>query len=369
MNASFIQWILHWLMGCELQLLSRCSESERHKFLYAGILVLVVTFLTGISSIYIAIDVLVPALVQHDVIWYLEIFFATCIALCWTAIIFNLFRFFAVTVPSSGRINFKDTGELSKLILQLFFASVLSIGMGIPLTVFVLNSQIDLGHQHEINLKADKISMTFDFMEKPQLNSELNNQYEILQNLKLKEAELQQRSALYKSDTEKLNQFKLELVSNQRQQDDEIGKIIALRQTVEADFKKMKELENSLSLNQRIMFIWKHNLPICVFSLTFLFLVYVSLLISKAITTPGCYEYFVKYEGISCALTKGIVQIHKPAVVDGEQIRFLRFFGPELLFEAERSSLEIKTEALHAQLKKEILDEKIIESAITRIKT
>ena len=44
----------------------------------------------------------------------------------------------------------------------------------------------DLGHQHEINLKADKISMTFNFMEKHQLNSELNNQYEILQNLKLK---------------------------------------------------------------------------------------------------------------------------------------------------------------------------------------
>ena len=64
-----------------------------------------------------------------------------------------------------------------------------------------------------------------------------------------------------------------------------------------------------------------------------------------------------------------IVQTHKPAVVDGEQIRFLRFFGPELLFEAERSSLAKNTEALHAQLKKEIHHGKNIESAITRIKT
>ena len=369
MNASLIQWILHWLMGCELQLLSRCSESERHKFIYAGILVLVVTFLTGISSIYIAIDVLVPALAQHDVTWYLDILFATCIALCWTAIIFNLFRFFIATVPSSGRVNFKDAGELSKLMLQLFFASVLSIGMGIPLTVFVLNSQIDLGHQHENNLKADKISMTFNFMEKHQLNSEINKQYEILQNLKLNEAELQQRSALYKSDVYKLEELKLELVSNQRRQEDEIGKISLLRQAVEADFKKMKEIDHTLSLNQRIVFIWKHNLPICVFSLTFIFLVYVSLLIAKAITTPGCYEHLVKYEGIYSALSKGIVQTHKPAVVDGEQIRFLRFFGPELLFEAERSSLAKNTEALHAQLKKEIHHGKNIESAITRIKT
>lgn len=367
MITSFREWILHWLMGCELQLLNRCSDSERNKFIYSGIVVLVVTLLTGISSIYIAIDVMVPELVQHGGFWYMELFFAVCIGLCWTAIIFNLFRFFVTTVPSSGRIDFKNPGELSKLILQLFFASVLSIGIGIPLTVFFLNSQIDLVHQQENNLKAEKISMTFNFMEKHQLNSEVNNQYEKLQKLKLKESELQQRSALYKNDVEKFEVVRSELVLNQRQQDEEIGKISSLRQTVEADFIKMKDLDDSLSLNQRAIFIWRHNLPICVFSLTFIFLVYVSLLIAKAITSPGCYELLVKYEGIRSNVSKGIVQTHKPTVVDGEHIRFLRYFGPELLFEAERTSLAKNTAFLHDQLKEKIAVDKNIASAITRI--
>lgn len=369
MTASFSEWILHWLMGCELQILNRCSDSERQKFIYSGIVVLVVTLLTGISSIYIAIDVLVPELVQHDGFWYLDLLFAVSIGLCWTAIIFNLFRFFVTTVPSSGRIHYKDPGDLSKIVLQLFFASVLSMGMGIPLTVFFLNSQIDLGHQQENNLKAEKISMTFNFMEKHQLNSKINNQYENLQKLNLKESELQQRSALYKNDVEKFEVLRSELVFNQRQQDEEIGKISTLRQTVEADFKKMKDRDDSLSLNQRVIFIWKHNLPICVFSLSFIFLVYVSLLIAKAITSPGCYELLVKYEGIRSILSKGIVQTHKPAVVDGEKIRFLRYFGPELLFEAERTSLVKNTTFLHDQLKEKIAVEKNIISGIAKIQT
>jgi len=330
--------------------------------------VLVVTLLTGISSIYIAIDVMVHELVLHDVAWYLEIIFAVCIGLCWTAIIFNLFRFFVATVPSSGQIRFKDLGELSKLILELSFASVLSMGMGIPLIIFVLNSQIELAHQQENNLKSERMSMIFNFMEKHQLNSEIDNQYEKLQNLKLKEAELLQRSALYKNDVEKFEILRSELVLNQRQQDEEVGKISTLRQTVEADFKKMKDLRYSLSLNQRVMFIWKHNLPICVFSITFIFLVYASLLIAKGITSPACYELLVKYEGIKSVLSKGIVETHKPAVVSGEEIRFIRYFGPELLFEAERASLAKNTTALHDQLKEQILVEKI-ESAITRLRT
>ena len=356
-------WMYRWFIGCEPYLLFRCGRAEYNKFISTGMLVLIITLVTGVSSSYVAWDIFVPAAVEHDYMWYSEVLLAFGLASCWTLVIFNLFRFLVSVVTGSDDVGWPGVQGLFSFGVQICVALVLTVAMGFPLSIFLLNSQIDTENQIENNLGIDKVSMTVKFMETHPQMSNLEGHYEKLQKLKLAEVDLRSRAILLKNDKFTSTEIKAALIENQRLQEEQYGQTADIRSQIEQDFLKAKDSELSMHLIKRARFLWAHNAPITVFLLLFIFFIYSSLIVTKVLSPHGLYEYLVKYEARSCALHSGIEEIHLPVPIDGEMVLSHRFHTPDFLIKENIKHLSKQFGQAELQQKNKLVSSKTIGSA------
>lgn len=355
-------WMYRWFIGCEPYLLFRCGTAEFNKFISTGTLVLIITLVTGISSSYVAWDTFVPAAVEHHYMWYTEVLLAFGLASCWTLVIFNLFRFLVSVVTSLDDVGWPGVGGLFSFSVQICVALVLTVAMGFPLSVFLLNSQIDIENKIENSLRIDQVSMTVKFMETHPQMSNVEGHYEKLQQLKLAEVDLRSRANLLKNDKFIYIEIKAALIENQRLQEEQYGQIADLRSQIEQDFLKAKDSELSMHLIKRARFLWAHNAPITVFLLLLIFFIYSSLIVIKVLSPHGLYEYLVKYEARSCALNSGIEEIHLPVPIDGEMLLFHRFHAPDFLIKENIKHLSKQFGQAELQQKNKLMSAKTLGS-------
>jgi hypothetical protein len=351
MNYFIPNWFFHLFVGCDPNLISRCSSSERIKFIFTGILVLVVTTLTGVSSLYIVWDIFISANFVHDYIWYLEVFLGYFLAICWTLIIFNLFRVLITTVARSDEVGFYGFGRLFSISLQICISLVLALAMGIPLLLFLLHSQLDIQNKSEVNLRPAQISMTVDYMSKHPKISTMDSYYEKLQQLKTDEFNLKIRSSLYKNNKKMFEEINFDLDLNQALQKDIYKDIYDLRTEIEKDFLLLKESELSMQLIKRAGFLWSHNIPISVFFLLFIFLLYSSFIFAKILCPLGLYDYLVKYEGRNTLLLNGIQEVHLPVSIDGRMVTSFQYHSSDLLLARNVEMLSEQLDSASQQLK------------------
>lgn len=352
MNYFFSNWILRWFVGCDLALLSRCSRSEQKKFFFISLLMFIITLLTGISSFYVAWDIFISTADLKGFSWYLEVILSCSLALFWTLIVFNLFRFLVVIIPKPDENNLIEIGGLFSIIAQIFVALVLTISMGFPLSLFLLKVQIDLQNNFDNFFLLNQVSMTVDYIDKhPQLST-LNSDYDKLQQLKIAEFDLRARAVLYKNNKTFITEIKTALIDNQRQQDAISIEIYDIRSKIESDFTKIKKTEVSMQLIKRARVLWLNNSPITFFILLFLFLIYSSLIFAKALSPRGIYDYLIRYEGRRSILTYGIEEVQLPVPINGKMLTSYRFNAPEFLLKNNVNQLLTKLN-LASQKKKQ----------------
>jgi hypothetical protein len=355
-------WMYRWFIGCEPYLLFRCGSAEYYKFIFTGILILIITLITGVSSFYVAWDTFVTASVDHDYIWYLEVLLAIGLAVCWTLVIFNLFRFLVAIVASSDAVGWSGIGRIFPFCVQVCVALVLSIAMGFPLSILLLNKQLDTENQMENYLRVDQISMTVKYMDTHPNISSAEAYYEKLQGLKLEEVVLRARANAYKTDNKKFIEVKAALIENQRMQEDQYKDITDIRSKIELDFLKARESELSMHIIKRARFLWVHNAPITVFILLFIFLIYSSLILAKALSAHGLYEYLVKYEARYYMLKNGIEEIHSQVPINEEMLITYRFHFPEILLAKKLEAISNKVELAGRKLREKLMSSERTES-------
>ena len=351
MNYLIPNWLFHLFVGCDPNLISRCSSSEKIKFIFTGALVLVVTSLTAVSSIYVVWDIFIAAKFIHDYVWNLEVFLGFFLAICWTLIIFNLFRFLITTVARSDEVGLVGISRIFSIGVQICISLVLALAMGIPLLLFLLNTQLDIQNKSEINHLPSQISMTVDYLGKHSKITTMDDYYEKLQQLKIVEINLKMRANLYKNNKKMLDEIKSELVENQRLQEDRLKDIYDLRTEIENDFLTSKKSELSMQLIKRARFLWSHNTPIAVFFLLFIFLLYSSFIFAKMLSPRGLYDYLVKYEDRNTLLLNGIEEVQLPVSIDGQMVTSYRYHSSDLLFTKNIKKLSEQLDIASQQLK------------------
>jgi Fe2+ transport system protein B len=202
--------------------------------------------------------------------------------------------------------------------------------MGIPLLLFLLNTQLDIQNKSAITHLPSQISMTVDYLGKHSKITTMDDYYEKLQQLKIVEINLKMRTNLYKNNKKMLDEIKSELVENQRLQEDKLKAIYDLRAEIEKDFLTSKESELSMQLIKRARFLWSHNTPIAVFFLLFIFLLYSSFIFAKMLSPRGLYDHLVKYEDRNTLLLNGIEEIQLPVSIDGQMVTSYRYHSSDL---------------------------------------
>jgi len=327
--------LARWFTASNLELLRRCSRAERKKFFSTGALVFLITLLTAISSIYTLEEALMPPQANHDLKWYLYVALCVFLGIVWTAIVFNLFRFFVATVATNEDSGWSNGGDIAAMAVQIFFCSVLAISLGLPLAVMMLKTQIDFEGKNIQRSTLNEISMTVNFLDKHRNHGSLENAYQELSHLQLKEKEIKSRQLLYKESPEKLDELKENFEKISAQQESARERIDTLRKSIEKDFLEQSDTRRSINLIAKARFIWKNNFPITIFMVIFIFLVYTSLIIAKFLLPKGSYEYMVHYENRIAACDYGIVDEGNPVVLNRELIRFQRFYMAEVLLQEE----------------------------------
>lgn len=351
MNYLIPNWLFHLFVGCDPNLISRCSSSEKIKYIFTGALILVVTSLTAVSSIYVVWDIFIAANFVHDYVWYLEVFLGFFLAICWTLIIFNLFRFLITTVARSDEVGFVGISRIFSICVQICISLVLALAMGIPLLLFLLNTQLDIQNKSEINHHPSQISMTVDYLGKHTKITTMDDFYEKLQQLKIVEMNLKIRANLYKNNKKMLDEIKSELIENQKLQEDRLKDIYDLRSEIEKDFLISKESELSMQLIKRARFLWSHNTPIAVFFILFIFLLYSSFIFAKMLSPRGLYDYLVKYEDRNTLLLNGIEEFQLPVSIDGQIVTSHRYHSSDILLTKNIKRLSDQLDIASQQLR------------------
>lgn len=327
--------LARWFTASNLELLRRCSRAERMKFFSTGALVFLITLLTAISSIYTLEEALMPPQATHDAKWYLYVALCFFLGIVWTAIVFNLFRFFVATVATNEESGWSSGGDIAAMTVQIFFCAVLAISLGLPLAVMMLKTQIDFEGKTIQRSTLSEISMTVNFLDKHGEHDRLESAYQDLSRFQLKEKDIKARQLFYKENPEKLVEITADLEKNSAQQESARERIFTLRKSIEKDFLEQSDMRRSINLIAKAQFIWKNNFPITIFMIIFIFLVYTSLIIAKFLLPKGSYEYMVQYENRIAACDYGIVDEGNPVVLNRELIRFQRFYMAEVLLQEE----------------------------------
>lgn len=328
-------FIARLFTASNLKLLDRCIRSERLKFLSTGALVFLITLLTAISSIYTLEEALMPANVEHDMKWYFYLVLSVFLGLVWTAIVFNLFRFFIATVATNEDFEKSSGGDIAAMSVQIFFCAVLAISLGLPLAVMMLKTQIDFEGKTIQRSKLNEISMVVNYMSLHSRYGDLEATYLDLVKLQMKEKDQKSRLSTYKENPEMLDTINKELEKISKSQDSTRSKINELRNNIEKDFRQESDTRRSINLIAKARFIWEHNFPITIFMMIFIFLVYASLILAKFLLPKGSYEYFVNYENRIASCDYGIVDAGNPVVLNREMIRFQHFYMADVLLQEE----------------------------------
>jgi hypothetical protein len=327
--------LARWFTASNLNLLVRCSRAERKKFFSTGVLVFLITLLTAISSIYTLEEALMPPNAAHDLKWYLYVTLCIFLGTVWTAIVFNLFRFFVATVATNEDVGWSRGGDIAAMAVQIFFCAVLAISLGLPLAVMMLKTQIDFEGKAIQRSKINEISMVVNFHDSHALSDDLEAEYQILSNFQVKEKDEKSRLLIYKDNPEKLESIKRGIEKNSENQAEVRAKIAEIRKLIENDFIAESDTRRSINLIAKARFIWEHNFPITIFMMIFIFLVYTSLIIAKFLLPKGRYEYLVSYENRAAACDYGIVDESNPVVLNRDLVRFQRFYIAEILLQEE----------------------------------
>ncbi len=347
-----------WFTASNLELLRRCSAVERMKFFSTGMLVFLVTLLTAISSIYTLEEALMPPQATHDLKWYLYVALCVFLGMVWTAIVFNLFRFFVATVATNEDTGWSSGGDIAAMAVQIFFCAVLAISLGLPLAVMMLKTQIDFEGRTIQRSTLNEISMTVNFLDKHSSYSKLESEYKTLSHLKMVEKNEKSRELIYKDTPEKLQSIKENLQKNSENQEAAKNRITQIRQAIERDFIEQSDTRRSINLIAKASFIWKNNFPITIFMIIFIFLVYTSLIIAKFLLPKGSYEYLVQYENRIAACDYGIVDEGNPVVLNRELVRFQRFHMADALLREEIKQIYKKRQTIYAR-SQEILEKRL----------
>ncbi len=332
--------LLLWFASIDRRLLIKCDDAEKNKFVFTGLLVFIITLLTAISSFYALTDYLLPEGPVHDALWYFYLLLSVFLACCWSAIVFNLFRFFVTSVPTTDQTGWSGLGDFASLMVQMFFCLVLAVVLGFPIAILMLDSQITLQGKELQRSELKELSMTVEFIDKHRRASELQSSYHKLEKLKLDEKALQVQLGAFTDGAEISADAQEAIRANQTRQEAELKNIQGIRQQIDADFRALLEKNHSLHLVGKSRFIWQHNLPVTLFIILFIFIVYASLIFSKFLLARGKYEHLTKFEQRTKAIENGIVEVRGPLYIGKELVQFHRFGTPEAIqtFELKRHS-------------------------------
>jgi hypothetical protein len=351
----FLGGRLEECLAIDHQLIDKCDETELKKFRFSSFLVLVITLISAISSFYAFTDYLMPENPEHNLSWYLYGTLCIFLALCWSAIVFNLFCFFVVSVPTTDQTDWLSASNISALSVQLFFCMVLALVLAFPIAILILNPQIENERISLQHTSLRDVSMTVSFIDKHEANANLLKAYEQLEKLKLDEKALQVRLNSVQRDENLFNEAQANLKDNQQNQEAKLLGIKAIRKKIDEDFKKSLNQNRSLHLVGKARFIWQHDLPITIFIVLFIFIIYSSLIFSKFLNSRGAYEFFIQYENRKNWMRFGIIESRSPLYVDGELVRFYHFGAPDAIKSFERQRAEEAKNMIHDQLTKDLL--------------
>lgn len=329
--------LLFWFAGVDRRLLVGCDDAEKYKFTFTGLLVFIITLLTLISSFYGLTDYLLPEDSRHDLVWFLYFLLSIFLSLGWSAIVFNLFRFFVTSVPTTDQTGLSTAGEFASLIVQLFFCLVFAVVLGFPIAILMLDSQISFEGKELQRATLKDVSMTVNYIDSHEntLHTKLDAAYRKLEMLKLDEKSLQVQLAISKRSADLSVEAQAEIRENQLKQETELAQIQKIRQTIDDNFHALLEKNNAMHLVGKSRFIWQHNLPVTLFIILFIFIVYASLIFSKFVLVRGKYEYLMNYENRIPAFRSGIIEEKNPMIISNKLVRFYRFGKPEAIQTAE----------------------------------
>ena len=339
--------LARWFTASNLDLLRRCSRAERKKFFATGVLVFLITLLTAISAIYTLEEALMPPQAAHDLKWYLYVALCIFLGIVWTAIVFNLFRFFVATVATNEDTGWSRGGDIAAMAVQIFFCAVLAVSLGLPLAVMLLKTQIDFEGKTIQRSKINEISMVVNFLDKHPRHGDLDSEYQTLSTLQIKEKDQKSRLLIYKDNPEKLDEIRRELEKVSDSQASARAKISDIRKVIENDFVAESDNRRSINLIAKARFIWEHNFPITIFMMIFIFLVYTSLIIAKFLLPKGRYEYLVSYENRIAACDYGIVDEGNPVVLNRDLVRFQHFYMADILLREEIKKIYKKRQLIY----------------------
>jgi hypothetical protein len=353
--GGFLSNLFETCVAIDSKLLEKCDEAELNKFSFSGFLVLIITLLSAISSFYAFTDYLMPENPEHNLSWYLYGTLSIFLALCWSAIVFNLFRFFVASVPTTDQTDWLSASNISALSVQLFFCLILALVLAFPIAILILNPQIENERISLQHATLRDVSMTVSFIDKHEANTNLLKAYEQLEKLKLDEKALQVRLNSVQRDENLFSEAQANLKSNQQNQESKLLEIKAIRQKIDDDFKKSLNQTRSLHLVGKARFIWQNDLPITIFIVLFIFIVYSSLIFSKFLNSRGAYEFLIQYKNREKWMKFGIIELRGPLYVDGELVRFYHFGAPDAMQALERQRAEEAKNIIHDQLTKDLV--------------
>ena len=288
-----------------------------------------------------------PPQAAHDLKWYLYLALCIFLGIVWTAIVFNLFRFFVATVATNEDTGWSRGGDIAAMAVQIFFCAVLAVSLGLPLAVMMLKTQIDFEGKTIQRSKINEISMVVNFLDKHPRHEDLDSEYQTLSTLQIKEKDQKSRLLIYKDNPDKLDEIKRELEKNSDNQASARTKIADIRKIIENDFVAESDNRRSINLIAKARFIWEHNFPITIFTMIFIFLVYTSLIIAKFLLPKGRYEYLVSYENRIAACDYGIVDEGNPVVLNRDLVRFQHFYMADILLQEEIKQIYKKRQIIY----------------------
>jgi hypothetical protein len=353
--GDFLSNLFETCVAIDSKLLEECDQAELNKFSFSGFLIMIITLLSAISSFYAFTDYLMPENPEHNLSWYLYGTLCIFLALCWSAIVFNLFRFFVVSVPTTDRTDWLSASNISALSVQLFFCLILALVLAFPIAILILNPQIENERISLQHATLRDVSMTVSFIDKHEANTNLLKAYEQLEKLKLDEKALQVRLNSVQRDENLFSEAQANLKSNQQNQETKLFEIKAIRKKIDEDFKKSLNQNRSLHLVGKARFIWQYDLPITIFIVLFIFIIYSSLIFSKFLNSRGAYEFLIQYENRKKWMKFGIIESRGPLYVDGELVRFYHFGAPDAIQSFERRRAEESKNTIHDQLKNDLV--------------
>ena len=357
-GAGFFEKIAAFLLrsfaAIDRRLLLECDDAEKKKFVFTGLLVFIITLLTAISSFYALTDYLLPEGSVHDAVWYVYLLLCLFLACCWSAIVFNLFRFFVTSVPITDQAGWSGAGDFASLMVQMFFCLVLAVVLGFPIAILMLDSQITFQGKELQRSSLKDVSMTVAFIDQHPRLPELQAAYRKLERLKLDEKALQVQLGAVKDQGEISVDAQAEIRMNQAKQETELKKIQGIRRELDAEFHTLLEKNHSMHLVGKSRFIWQHNLPVTLFIILFIFIVYASLIFSKFLLARGKYEHLMKFEQRTAAIRNGIVEVRSPLYIDKELVRFHRFGTPEAIQAVELKLNSEKKHQIHEYLQEQL---------------